>query len=55
MAIPSFYNIRRYRNRHYNVDLLENQPEYTFYRFHNIISFVDYVEALALEWKNELA
>lgn len=38
-----------------NVDLLENQPKYTFYRFHNIISFVDYVEALALEWKNELA
>lgn len=37
-----------------NVHLVKDQPEYTFYRFHDIINFVDYVEALALEWKNEL-
>lgn len=37
-----------------NVDFLENQPEYTFHTFHNITYFVDYVEALAQEWKNEM-
>ncbi|MCS4301539.1 hypothetical protein [Chryseobacterium sp. BIGb0232] len=37
-----------------NVDFLENQPEYTFHTFHNITSFVDYVEVLAQEWKNEI-
>lgn len=38
-----------------NVNFLENQPEYTFHTFHNITYFVDYVEALAQEWKNEMA
>lgn len=37
-----------------HVDVLENQPEYTFYQIHNIRYFVDYVEALAQEWKNEI-
>lgn len=37
-----------------NVEFLENQPEYTFHKINNITNFVDYVEALATEWKNEI-
>jgi len=37
-----------------NVEFLENQPEYTFHKIHNIENFVDYVENLATEWKNEI-
>jgi hypothetical protein len=37
-----------------NVEFLENQPEYTFHKINNIISFVDYVETLATEWENEI-
>ncbi|MBP2618134.1 hypothetical protein [Chryseobacterium jejuense] len=37
-----------------NVFFLKNQPEYTFHKFHHITYFVDYVEALAQEWKNEV-
>lgn len=37
-----------------NVDFVENQPEYTFHTFHNIVYFTDYVEALAQEWKKEV-
>jgi len=37
-----------------NVEFLENQPEYTFHKINNVINFVDYVETLASEWKNEI-
>lgn len=37
-----------------DVEFLENQPEYTLHKFKNITNFVDYVETLATEWKNEL-
>ena len=37
-----------------NVEFLEDQPEYTFHKINNITSFVDYVEALAAEWKSEI-
>lgn len=37
-----------------NVEVLENQPDYTFYKINNITNFVDYVETLAAEWKNEI-
>ncbi|TGK45962.1 hypothetical protein [Leptospira kanakyensis] len=37
-----------------NVKCLENQPEYTFYKIDGIVNFVDYVETLASEWKNNL-
>ena len=33
-----------------NVDFLENQPEYTFHRFNNVVTFTDYVETLADQW-----
>ncbi|MFV0541423.1 MAG: hypothetical protein ACK5MZ_09345 [Aestuariibaculum sp.] len=37
-----------------NVKVLENQPEYTFHTINNVVNFVDYVETLATEWKNEI-
>jgi hypothetical protein len=37
-----------------NVEILENQPAYTFYKINNVTTFVDYVETLATEWKNEI-
>ncbi|XDD52992.1 hypothetical protein AB3N62_10910 [Leptospira sp. WS4.C2] len=33
-----------------NVTKIFNQPDYTFYKFNSINSFIDYVETLALEW-----
>lgn len=36
-----------------NVVFLENQPEYTFHKINDVVSFVDYVETLAMEWNNE--
>jgi hypothetical protein len=33
-----------------NVEVLAGQPEYTFHRFKNVTTFVDYVEALAKQW-----
>lgn len=35
------------------VDFLDNQAKYTFHKFKNIITFVDYVEELANQW-NEI-
>ena len=37
-----------------NVEVLENQPEYTFHTINGVVNFVDYVETLATEWKNEI-
>ena len=37
-----------------NVEVVANQPEYTFYKINNITNFVDYVETLATEWKNKI-
>ena len=37
-----------------NVEFLENQPEYTFHKINGIKTFVDYVESLATEWRNEI-
>ncbi|MDO5614704.1 MAG: hypothetical protein Q4G16_00815 [Cruoricaptor ignavus] len=37
-----------------NVEVLENQPEYTFYKIKNVNNFIDYVETLASEWINEI-
>ncbi|MCW3170023.1 hypothetical protein OMO38_15975 [Chryseobacterium sp. 09-1422] len=37
-----------------NVEVLENQPEYTFHTINGVVNFVDYVETLAAEWKNEI-
>lgn len=37
-----------------NVEFLENQPEYTFYKINGVKTFVDYVESLATEWTNEI-
>lgn len=34
-----------------NVECVEDQPEYTFYKINGAHSFVDYVETLAKEWK----
>ncbi|MBL0740895.1 hypothetical protein [Chryseolinea lacunae] len=33
-----------------NVEVLEGQPEYTFYKMTGITTFVDYVETLADQW-----
>ena len=33
-----------------NVEFMENQPEYTFHTFKSVVTFEDYVEALAREW-----
>jgi hypothetical protein len=33
-----------------NVELLENQPELTFYKINGITNFIDYVETLAKQW-----
>ena len=37
-----------------NVELLENQAQYTFHRINGIKTFTDYVEQLATEWSNEM-
>ncbi|TLX24137.1 hypothetical protein FE904_17885 [Chryseobacterium indologenes] len=37
-----------------NVEPLKNQPEYTFYTINSVPTFVDYVETLATEWKEEI-
>ena len=37
-----------------NVEVLENQPEYTFHKINGVVNFVDYVETLAAEWQNEI-
>ncbi|MCD0489939.1 hypothetical protein LPB86_16980 [Pedobacter sp. MC2016-14] len=37
-----------------NVESVENQPEYTFYKINDVNNFVDYVETLASEWRNEI-
>ncbi len=33
-----------------NVEFVDNQPEYTFHTFKNVVTFENYVEALAEEW-----
>lgn len=37
-----------------NVEVLENQAEYTFHTINGVVNFVGYVETLAAEWKNEI-
>ncbi|MGY2134063.1 hypothetical protein ACW9KT_17665 [Hymenobacter sp. HD11105] len=33
-----------------NVEVLKDQPEYTFYTINNVTTFIDYAEALARQW-----
>lgn len=37
-----------------NVEFLENQPEYTFYKINGITNFIDYVETLAHQWLDNI-
>ncbi|MBL7787633.1 MAG: hypothetical protein JNM36_17130 [Chitinophagales bacterium] len=37
-----------------NVEVWENQPEYTFYKIIGAKTFRDYVEKLASEWTNQI-
>ncbi|MDP8051715.1 hypothetical protein QJU23_04660 [Pasteurella atlantica] len=37
-----------------NVSFIENQPEFTFHTFDNIINFIDYVEAFASQWVDKI-
>lgn len=37
-----------------DVDVFENQPEYTFYTIQGVENFVDYVEKMADEWSEDL-
>jgi len=37
-----------------NIEVLNNQPEYTFYTINGVTTFIDYVETLAQQWLDNI-